>query len=237
MRVMVCDDEPLARQRLIRLLDNLPGYDVAGEVANGQALLDAVQHDRPDIILLDIRMPGLDGLQAAKKLCQLGNPPAIIFCTAYDQHALEAFKVQALDYLLKPIGRDALQEALQRASRLAAAQQEENKAREYISARTHKGLELVPLAEVRYFRAEQKYVVVRSAETEVLIDTSLKELESEFADTFFRIHRNALIAIGYLEGLETEEGGQHLVRLAGIDERLVVSRRHLAPLRKLMQTL
>jgi two-component system response regulator AlgR len=242
MRVLVGDDEPLARQRLIRLLQSVPDCEAVGEATNGREVLQQVQQLKPDVVLLDIRMPDMDGLEAAAHLQHCHPVPAVIFCTAYDEHALEAFKVHALDYLLKPVSRQSLEDTLARARDLALPQAglaaaARSGRRQHISARTHKGLELIPLSEVRYFLADQKYVTVRFGGGEVLIDEPLKELEEEFADKFVRIHRNALISLSFLEGLELAGGGQYQVRLAGIDERLAVSRRHVAGLRKLIQKL
>lgn len=241
MRVLIGDDEPLARQRLRRLLGDVTECSQIDEAGSGTEVLQKVRESQPDVVLLDIRMPGMDGLEAARQLQACTPAPAIIFCTAYDEHALEAFRVHAVDYLLKPVGRDALEAALKRVRQLAgqkpAGDQAGSGQRQFISAHSHKGLELVPVAEVRYFLADQKYVTVRHGEGEVLVDDTLKGLEDEFAGSFVRIHRNALIAVRHLEGLELAGNGQYQVRLGGISERLVVSRRHVAGLRKLMQTL
>lgn len=241
MRILVGDDEPLARQRLMRLLEAVPGCELVGEAVNGRDVVHKVQELKPDLVLLDIRMPDMDGLEAAAHLQRCHPVPAIIFCTAYDEHALDAFKVHALDYLLKPVSRESLAAALARAEQLASREpppfEHVGGKRRHISANTHKGLELIPVSEVRYFLADQKYVTVRHGKGEVLIDDTLKDLEDEFADDFVRIHRNALISLSFLEGLELANGGQHQVRLAGIDERLSVSRRHVAGLRKMMQKL
>jgi len=239
LRVLIADDEPLARQRLTRLLAEQADVVLVGEAANGTEVLDQVRALAPDVVLLDIRMPGMDGMAAAHHLGKLPRPPAIIFCTAYDEHALEAFKVQALDYLLKPVKREELKRALERAK--AVVDKTDSDAavggRQYISARSHKGWELILVSEIRYFQADQKYVTVRHGEGEVIIDQPLKELEQEFGDSFARIHRNTLIALKYIEGLEDYEGGRYLVRLAGISEKPLVSRRHVAGLRQLIQKL
>ena len=225
MRVLVCDDEQLARDRLKRLVEKTDGVEVVAEAANGREAIEQAQATRPDVILMDIRMPEMDGMEAAEHLSKMDNPPALIFCTAYDEHALQAFKVHAVDYLLKPVSAGDLETALGKARR------------GHISARTHRGLELVPVDEVRYFLADQKYVTVCSGEGEVLIDETLKELETEFGDQFVRIHRNALVALKFIEGMEMATAGHHQVRLRGIDERLTVSRRHVAGLRRVLQNL
>lgn len=243
MRILVGDDEPLARQRLTRLLQAMPRCSQVAEAASGREVLQKAQQFKPDLVLLDIRMPDVDGLAAAESLQAFEPAPKVIFCTAYDEHALEAFKVHALDYLLKPISRQALSSALKRVQQLsepAASSKEASVAgsvRHHIGARTHRGVELIAVADIRYFLADQKYVSVRYGGGEVLIDDPLKALEDEFSDAFVRIHRNALVALRYLEGLEQVSSGQYRVRLTGVDEKLVVSRRHVAGLRKLMNRL
>ncbi|MDX1802672.1 MAG: LytTR family DNA-binding domain-containing protein [Alcanivorax sp.] len=246
MRVLVCDDEHLARERLKRLVEKIDGFEVVAEAANGREAVQESQRARPDVVLLDIRMPDMDGMEAAEHLSKMDNPPAVIFCTAYDEHALQAFKVHAVDYLLKPVNAEGLQTALSKAKTLNRAQlaeigrevsEEKPRRRRHISARTHRGLELVPVDEIRYFLADQKYVTVCSGEGEVLIDETLKDLETEFGDQFVRIHRNALVALKYIEGMEMATAGHHQVRLRGMEARLTVSRRHVAGLRRVLQNL
>ncbi|MGB3621756.1 response regulator transcription factor [Ketobacter sp. MCCC 1A13808] len=250
MRVLVCDDEPLARDRMRRMLERIPATLCVGEAENGQELLERVPSVYPDIILLDIRMPGMDGLQAASRLSESDSPPAIIFCTAYDEHAIAAFKVNAVDYLLKPVRQEDLEKALSKAGRVNKAQmlavrretgvaqpeQANAKEREYISVRSRKGIDLIAVADVRYFLADQKYVTVRHSQGETLLDETLKELETEFGDRFLRVHRNALVALSYIEALE-HKGNQFYLRIQGVEERLAVSRRHASSVKKLLQSL
>jgi two-component system response regulator AlgR len=175
-------------------------------------------------------------------------PPAIIFCTAYDDHALQAFNVNAVGYVLKPVRREALADALSKARSLnrvqistltqsTAANDTPNKQRTHISAKTHRGIELVPVDDIRYFLADQKYVTVRSGRGEVLIDETLKDLEDEFGERFVRIHRNSLVARRFIDGLEQVSAGHYQVRLKDTDERMTVSRRHVSGLRRLLQHL
>lgn len=249
VKVLIVDDEPLARARLTRLLDSSEQFAVVAEADNGARAIDAFNHNRPDIVLLDIRMPEMDGLQAARHLATDEHPPAVIFCTAYGEYALEAFEANAVDYLLKPVNRDKLLEALARAQRLNRAQLGalestgaigEHSERAHISARTSRGIELIPLADVRYFLADQKYVTVyyRDGERlrEVLIDEPLKDLEQGFPQRFLRVHRNALVAIEHIQGLERGSEGTS-VRLADVAEGPLVSRRHLPEVRKLLKNL
>ncbi|MFO1373777.1 MAG: LytTR family DNA-binding domain-containing protein [Agitococcus sp.] len=249
MRILVCDDETLARDRLVRLLRDVPDCEVVGEAENGRDALDKVAALEPDLILLDIRMPVMDGIACAEALSRLDNPPAVIFITAFDEHALAAFQVEAIGYLLKPVRREQLNEALARAARINRAQLQQirekatqpseprTETRQHITARTHRGMELIPISEVYYFLADQKYVTVRHTRGEILIDETLKDLEEEFGHHFLRIHRNALLALSYLDGLETNPTGQTFVRFRGIPEKLLVSRRHLPLLREKLQSL
>lgn len=248
MKVLVCDDEPLARERLKRMLDKIPGAECIGEAENGVDLLQKVPRLNPEIIISDIRMPGMDGIEAAEHLSRLNEPPALIFCTAYDDYAIKAFQVNAMGYLLKPVKQLELEQALGQARRLTRAQlaslreetiepaQKNGHAREFISARTHRGIELIQLADIRYFMADQKYVTVRHTGGEVLIDETLKDLETEFENVFFRIHRNCLIRLDCLEGIEQTNGQIH-VRLRGVPEQLPVSRRLMSNLKKVVKNL
>ncbi len=253
MKILIVDDEKLARDRLRRLLDGVDNIEIVGEAADGVEAVKSVEKTAADIVLLDVRMPGMDGLEAAGHMAKLDNPPAVIFCTAYEEHAIAAFDVQAVGYLLKPVRKTSLQESIEKASKVNRAQlsaiedverKHSSKAdagRTHISARTRLGIELVAVDDVRYFMAEHKYVTVKygeGAKKEVLIDQTLKELEDEFQDRFVRIHRNSLIAVDYLEAMERDGlGGQYQVRLKGIEDSLTVSRRHVADLRRFMQNL
>ncbi len=248
MNVLIVDDEPLARERLIRLLSEIEGCRVLQPCAsNGEEALTLIDSLKPDVVLLDIRMPGLDGLQVAARLCERDAPPAVIFCTAHDEVALEAFQVSAVGYLVKPVRVEALAAALKQAERpnrvqLAALtrppQTPGQGPRSHISARTRKGIELIPLEQVIYFVADHKYVTLRHEGGEVLLDEPLKALEDEFAARFVRIHRNALVALERIERLQRTPLGHFQLYLRGLgDEALTVSRRHVAGVRKLMQSL
>lgn len=245
MRVLIADDEPLAVERLSRLVTQM-GHEVVATAHHGQDVLSHIENASPDVVLLDIQMPGMNGLECAEQLRHLNPRPAIIFCTAYDQHALEAFKFQAQGYLLKPVALQDLEQVFQHLTQLTQAQmtglqQDElydvKNQRHQIAAKTYRGVELIPLDSVYYFLADQKYVTVRHKSGSVLIDETLKDLELEFADRFIRIHRNALVSLDYLEGLELVAAGQYQVRLRELDERLSVSRRHLPSLRECMHQL
>ncbi|TCB82098.1 LytR/AlgR family response regulator transcription factor [Acinetobacter sp. ANC 4173] len=240
MDILICDDEPLAVERLSRLVTQM-GHQVIATAAYGQQAIEMVQFYQPDVVLLDIQMPEMDGLTCAQYLRQMEPSPAIVFCTAYDQHALDAFKSHAEGYLLKPIMQQELQQVLDQLTKLTQAQMSNLKQKEdmdnqaqrhQIAAKTYRGVELVPIENIFYFLADQKYVTVRHKNGSVLIDETLKDLELEFGEQFIRIHRNALVSVHYLEGLEVINSGQYQVRCRELDERLSVSRRHLPNLRE-----
>lgn len=242
MKLLIVDDETPARARLRQLVMEIPGWDIGGEAANGHEALLLVERTRPDALLLDIRMPVMDGLEAARHLAELDKPPAIIFTTAYDRYAMEAFDVHATAYLMKPVRRERLQAALEHARQPNRAQlrslgQHLHERRRHICARVRGQLQLVPVEDVLYFRADQKYVTVRYGRGEVLIEESLKALEEEFGDLFIRIHRNALVAADRIEGLEKDGQGHAALKLRGSDEALEVSRRLVAEVRKKLRQL
>jgi len=241
-QVLVVDDELLARQRAMRMIERIDGYEVIGEAGNGQAAISAIDDLDPDIVLMDIRMPGEDGLAAARAIAELDEPPAVIFCTAYDEYALEAFDTLAVGYLLKPLRQDQLELALAKASRINKVQKAKLKEpnpnqRKNIAAKTRRGVELVPIDDIYCFMADQKYVTIMHIGGDTLIDDTLKELEEEFDGSFVRVHRNALVAIKNIEKLERLPSGQYELRLKGTDFRPVVSRRHVAAVRELLSSL
>ncbi|PIE40592.1 MAG: DNA-binding response regulator [Gammaproteobacteria bacterium] len=249
MRVLICDDEPLARDRIRRMLEKIQQVEVVGEARNGIDLLDRIPLTQPDIVITDIRMPGMDGMEAAGHIAGMAEPPAVIFCTAYDEYAVQAFQVQAIGYLLKPVRQEDLEKVLAKAEcvnkaqlnavREGMAQQPRDEepafqGRRHISTKTHRGVELIPVEAVRFFMADQKYVTVCYPEGNVLIDDTLKELEEEFGNRFLRVHRNALVALAHIDGLEHHQN-QYQLRFKGVDARVTISRRHLAAVKKIMQ--
>ena len=238
LKVLIVDDEPPARERLRSLLAEIADVEVIGEAVNGHEALRETHDLAPDVVLLDVRMPGMDGLEAARHLNVLEEPPAVIFTTAYDKYAVEAFDAHAVGYLLKPVRKEQLAASLARAGRvtraqlqrLAAAAGEER--RSHIAARHREGLRLIPIEEVQYFLADQKYTTVRHVNGEDLIEDSLRLLESEFGAAFVRIHRNALVGVKYLERIERNADGQYFVRLRGCEAPLQVSRRMAGELKE-----
>ena len=232
LRVLIVDDEPPARERLRSMLVEFGDFEVAGEAGHGEQALDMVDRLLPDIVLLDVRMPGVDGLEVARQLAILPEPPAVIFTTAFDQYALQAFDSQAVAYLLKPIRAEKLRAAMTKAARLTRPQLQqvaraarEPAHRSHIGVRGRDGLKLIPVEDIMCFCADQKYTTVKHHKGEDLIEDSLKTLEEEFTATFVRVHRNALVNTRYLECIARDASGQHYVYLRNLAEPLEVSRR------------
>lgn len=244
LKILLVDDEPLARSRLRELLGDISiqfASEVVGEAGNGIAALEFIRENPVDVVLADIRMPGMDGIELAGHLGAFEHPPAVIFTTAYDNYAVQAFDLNAVDYLLKPVRTQRLLAALQKvpgprpdAAMLAGIGQEvRGSGRTHLSCHERGRLLLVPIGEILYFKADLKYVTARTVEREYLLDEALTHLESEFADRFIRLHRAVLVAKSALAGFEKAAGddaeayGWALLR--GVPEKLPVSRRQWAP--------
>ena len=232
MRVLIVDDEPPARERLRSMLAETGEFEVVGEAGHGEQALQLVETLKPDIVLLDVRMPGIDGLEVARHLAAQAAPPAVIFTTAFDEYALQAFDSEAIAYLLKPIRAEKLRAALTKAARLTRPQMQqvalaarEPARRSHVGVRGRDGLKLIPIEEVFCFQADQKYTTVKHLQGEDLIEDSLKTLEDEFSASFVRIHRNALVNTRFLERIARDASGQHFVHLRGFPDALEVSRR------------
>src|SRR5690348_4771852 len=232
MRIVIVDDEPLARARLAALLRDCEGAEVVASVGDGDAALMACAQSRPDLLLLDIAMPGLDGIGVARRLAALPDPPQLVFCTAYEQHALSAYELRAADYLLKPVRIERLREALARAQALRA--REHANPRETLVARVRGAPLKIPLEDVIYLTADEKYVAVHRIGETLLIEDSLKSIEASFPDRFVRIHRNCLVPAARLLGLQRDAHGEMHAMIAGTDETPEVSRRNLAAVRKML---
>ncbi|MDO5693262.1 MAG: LytTR family DNA-binding domain-containing protein [Pseudomonadota bacterium] len=240
LRVLIVDDESLARARLRTLLGDCrePEALAAGEADSAAQALALAQHQPFDVALVDIHMPGGDGMQLARALSGLPQPPLVVFVTAHPEHAVQAFEVDAVDYLTKPVRRERLQAALQRAERLArlGPVQKPEPAHNWLIIAERGRTVRVPVVEVLYLKAELKYITVRTAEASHLLDGSLNQLEERFPGRFLRIHRNALVSRNAIRALvrhhDAEEGEGWAVRLVGIDELLMVSRRQVAAVRE-----
>ena len=243
MRVLIVDDEKPARDRLRQILADEEGFDVVGVAGNGHDAVARSAELKPDVVLLDIRMPGLDGIETAHHLNALEHPPAVVFTTAYDEYAVDAFEARAIGYVLKPVRRSRLMAALEHAVRLAgpalrqvASDARLDAPRQHVCARVQGELKLIPVADVSCFRADQKYVSVHHDQGQDLIDDSLKSLSEEFADRFVRIHRSALVAVSRIRKIEkTADGKSCVVLRSGSqvdDKELIISRRHVAEVRR-----
>ena len=235
VRLLIVDDEPPARERLRHLLEDLREVAVVGEAANGSEAVELCERLAPDVVLLDIRMPGMDGIEVARHLTAFDEPPAVIFTTAYDEHALEAFEAQAVGYLLKPVRREKLARAVRHAARVAspqllrlAEQSQLGRRRAQICARLGDQLRMIPVEDICCFSAGQKYVTVHHRGGQDLIEESLRALAAEFAPDFVRIHRNSLVALRHVAAVERDAEGRYLVRVNGLEQLLPVSRRHAA---------
>ncbi len=235
MRVLIVDDEAPARERLKRLLEEIEDCELSGEASNGQEALTLCQQQQPDVLLLDVRMPGLSGIDVAQHLNALAEPPAVIFTTAFDEYALDAFEAEAIGYLLKPVRKEKLARALRHAARISSSRIQQLKQktsndtrREHICARLGEQLRLIPVNEISHFVAEQKYITVHHSKGTDLIDESLKDLSVELDADFVRIHRNALVAERAIASVERDEEGQYKVLLRDSNETLQISRRHSA---------
>ncbi len=248
VKVLIADDEPMARERLRALLAEHADLRLVAEAADGSTALDACAEHTPDIVLLDIAMPGLDGLEAARHLAGFEPRPAVVFCTAYDEHALSAFDAAAVDYVVKPVRRERLAAALDRARTFVAGRAPRpdaapataaspGKRRTHLCARLRGSLRLIAIEDIRYLHAEEKYVVVHHARGEDLIEESLKSLETEFAERFVRIHRNCLVARDELVELRRAADGRIEAMLRHGEKPLEVSRRCVPHLRELVRAL
>ncbi|MDQ3269001.1 MAG: LytTR family DNA-binding domain-containing protein [Pseudomonadota bacterium] len=243
MKVVIADDEPLARERLRALLAAIEGVEVVAEAADGRSALHACAEHSPDLVVLDIAMPGIDGMETARHLAAFEPRPAVVFCTAYDAHALSAFDAEAIDYLVKPVRAERLAAALERVRTFAAGRERAatvaggGQRRSHLCARLRGSLRLIPIEEVHYLHAEEKYVIVHHARGEDLIEESLKSLEDEFGDRFIRIHRNCLVARHEIVELRRcPDGHVQLVLLHG-KQPLEVSRRCVPGLRDVLRNL
>lgn len=239
LRILIVDDEQPARERLQRLLSELGEYELISQAENATVALQLSQQLHPDVVLLDVRMPGMSGIEVAQHLNSLNEPPAVIFTTAYEEYAVDAFEAEAIGYLLKPIRKEKLERALQHAVRLSNNRlQQLNSHQSAHTARTHlcikrgETLRLIPIQEIRYFIAEQKYITIHHAHGTDLIDESLKDLSVEFAERFIRIHRNSLVADNAIASIERDTEGQYKIHLRDSADALPVSRRHSAAVLK-----
>jgi two-component system response regulator AlgR len=235
MRVLIADDEPLARMRLEALLRECSGAELVGSVGDAEAVLTLLPEVKPDVLLLDIEMPGLSGLDLAHRLKALPAPPQVVFCTAYEQHAVSAFDLAAADYLVKPVRGDRLCAALRRAAQRRVEAPATPSRRDHLCARIRGELKRVPLNAVLCLLADDKYVTVHHRDGSLLIEESLKQLDLEFPGRFVRLHRNCLVPRERLLGLKSLPDGRTIAQIAGCDLEPEISRRKLPALRELLR--
>jgi two-component system, LytTR family, response regulator AlgR len=242
LRVMIVDDEVLARARLRTLLGDCKTSVVTAvsDAANATQALELLRRQRFDVVLLDIHMPGADGLTLAQTLRSLPQSPLVVFVTAHAEHAVQAFELEAVDYLTKPVRLERLQQSLQKVERLTLMNKgpDLDSPEEVLVIQERGRTERVPLSEVIYLKAELKYITVRTLATRYILDGSISDLEEKYPTQFMRIHRNALVARRALRALEKhfdpQEGEGWAVRLNGVDELLLVSRRQLGAVREVI---
>jgi two-component system response regulator AlgR len=238
--ILIVDDEKLARERLKRLIAGLTEYSCIGEAENGEQALQRIQNLSPDIVILDVRMPIKDGMELARQLSIMEFPPAVIFCTAFDEYAIKAFQVSATGYLLKPVRHEDLVAALAKASQvnqlqvrqLESAQEGDD---DMFVAHTWQGHELIPFDNIYYFRADQKYLTICHKHGETLSDQTLKELEQTWGERVVRVHRNALINVRHIDALCKTADGKYSIRIRKTLEKVPVSRRLVSDIKAFLE--
>jgi len=242
MKILIADDEPLARQRLKRLVEEInPQHSVYADAGNGLEALEQCIKIRPHIALLDIRMPKMDGLQTAAELTDAKLNTHVVFVTAYEEYAVEAFNKNAIDYLLKPVKKERLKQAIEKAAQRSTTNnikqvtQSIAPPRQQLCAHSHTGIKVLKLVDILFFKADHKYVLAATANDSILLEEPLKALEEEFAPQFFRIHRNALVNINAIQSITKSASGQFNLQLYGCGDTLTISRRHQAELHRLLR--
>ena len=236
LKILLIDDEAPARNRLRRMLAQVRDVQVTGEAATGQEALELIPKKLPDVLLLDISMPGLSGMKLAQMLQKQDSAPAIIFCTAWSDQAVKAFECDAVDYLVKPVRAERLVLALDKARRFLASVDRDS-SEHFLRSTVGGKVTLVPINEVIYLSAEDKYTTVVYEGGRMVINQSLLDLENEYPDDLLRVHRSALVSKNRIRGLEKAPGGRHLLHLEGCEDHPQVSRRNLPAIRKLIREL
>ena len=236
LNILIIDDEAPARDRLHRMVQAIPGFEVAGEACSAAQALEQISLLNPEVLLLDISMPGMDGMSLARVLQEGGASPAVIFCTAYQDQALEAFEREAVDYLVKPVRLERLEQSLEKAKRYLGDSQRQT-VEHFLRSTVGGKVVLTPIQRVICLVSEDKYTTVLHEVGETVIDESLTELEVKFSELFFRVHRNALVSRKHIRGLERTPDGHTLVTLSGTDRKPEVSRRNISALRKFLSQL
>lgn len=236
LKILIVDDEAPARSRLRRMLVELPAVHVSGEAASAQEALRLIPLKQPDALLLDISMPGMNGMKLAQVLQEQPSPPAVIFCTAWSDQAVEAFECDAVDYLVKPVRPERLAAAIDKARRFVASDDASGQG-PFLRSMVGGSVKLLPLAEVIYLTAEDKYTTVVHENGTFVCNQTIKELEQQHGDILIRVHRGTLVAKKAIRGLENTSSGRCLVRVEGCETPIQVSRRNLPAIRKLIREL
>lgn len=231
LKVLIVDDEPLARERLKRLIDAADDCVLVGEAGTADEARSAIDDATPDVVLLDISMPGASGMQLARELKARDDAPVVVFCTAHPERALDAFEAAALDYLVKPVRAERLEETLSRVRRSAGDEDDEQFLRSTVGTREI----LIPLSDVICLLAEDKYTTVVFADGRAVVNDSLVQIEEAHPQRFFRVHRGCLVSRRHVRGLERVSDGGHVVLLTDTDERPEISRRKLPAVRRLIR--
>ncbi len=242
--VIILDDEEPARQRLQRLIEQLDGYTLVASCADGLEAIGKIEALKPDLALLDISLPGISGIDVARHISGFNKAPAIVFCTAHDEYAIEAFDAGAVGYLMKPVRLEKLGRALASASRISKLQLSQLSGiqpavsapveREMLRVKSQRGIQLIPVDEISCFVAEGKYVTARHLQGESILEESLNQLEEQFSHAFVRCHRSTLVRIAAIQGLDRCADGASFLRLQGQEERVPVSRRHIQHIRSIL---
>lgn len=238
MRILIADDEPLARQKLRRIVADILPQATVLEADNGHRALQLAHGHPVDVALLDIRMPGMDGIEAARHLSGFKPRPAVIFTTAYDAHALDAFSANAIDYLLKPVQAERLEEAISKATALNQMQLHalrDKRAHRHIGGTSGREFLLLSIDDICYLLAEHGYLTAVTAQHRIMVDDTLVRMEQEFPDKLMRVHRNALAGAGHIKSLGKDSSGQWRLHFHDIEDSLAVSRRMLPELKRLLQ--
>jgi len=243
MRILIADDEPLARQRLKRLVEEIsPDHIIFADAGNGLEALEQCLELQPELALLDIRMPKMDGLQTATEIANAQLKTRVVFVTAYDEYAIEAFNKNAIDYLLKPVKQARLHQAIEKAAQfnnnstgIEQASLLLSHPRQHLCAHTHTGLKVLNVNDILFFKADNKYVLATTPDDSILLEDSLKTLEEEFSPQFFRIHRNALVNTNAIQSITKSASGQFDLNLKNCEETLIISRRHQAELNRFLR--
>lgn len=235
LKAMIVDDEAPARSELKFLLEEIGGVEVTVEVDNVRKAIESLKEHRCDVMFLDINMPGVNGMQFAEALSKLKNPPAVVFVTAYSEYGADAFGVNAVDYLVKPVETDRLKQAIDKVYG-QVGQAVKKATTERIPVEKGGKKVLVPTNKIRYIMAKDDYSCLYTEDDHYLSTISLAQLEVRLADAnFFRVHRRYIVNLSHVSEVESVPGGTLLLTMRDDGEKIPVSRRRVAPLKKVLK--